>query len=1175
MPAGIETDILKRNAAGDGLRAFFGHDADGAVRHGDGIGRENGDIVAVGAAGEDGVRDRDGGAVAAERAAVKAQLVGLAYGDGAAGDGDLRAFGGHKRGVVDLRLQLEAAAARDRQIARGGYGRTGVARFVAAAEQRVFAAQRQRAAAAEPQERLVARDAHVLKRQARFVAGGEREVVKRSGTGVEAHERYVKPAGDRNFAAGQPRDKVCAGGRDPAAGDEILPVDGGDGHVAARERELRPRGAVTIQLRKFGRFDGRVAAFAGHFAGRLAVGEEGHGERFGQRRVLRRILGLKCGTNVGGRFFRDLAAAAKHRQSRFRRRAAAPDEILRVADDGAGRRARLGIGRGDGRFVSAREDGRFVARGRIARDAAGIAVGAGDCAVVRAFCHDAREAARDAARAVSSGAGRGDGSKIGAAGERVGGRIAQAHDAAEPGQAGDGAVVQAIFHCRAVADVGGDAARVRPGGGYGHVGADILDRAAFGVGDEARGIRRARFTRGTAADGEIFERGVHAAAEQRRIAAGVIRIQREDRVSLPVERAREGLLDARTDGRPGARAGRAVDVGEGDVVSKQNRHTGKADALLIHELCKARELARGGERIGFFRARVPARVGKTQPALAARGAHGLDRDGAVAGDGIGAVGVLRRAGDEELIALAVFKRSVGGPCVGVGVRLEREDIALAERVAGMDRLTGDGGHGGAGQLVARARDGQIARIRIADGEKRGLDLLEGRREDGIARDGVVIAENRLAVGGERRQAVARGGLRGQRDGRAERHGPGLRDGERAVRAGALRQLAHTGFGAGFKPQNGIAAVFPGGIRCENAAVCVELLDKRGLLHLFGGQLCDRDGDFAARAFVIAVRVRIVVAAIEIEAARDGIRARVVAADAAAVLHAVCIDRAGVVAVIDVHALVRAEDAACRAGVGRGDRAGVVAAADRALAPCGADDAAHALGIGIADGGPVRAVFDDDAVGRFADSSDDAADHPAAVDRPGGEDEIAHGRLPAVCKDGLGFFTVHAVRVVRVSAEEAHDADGHAVGEALGRVAVAVEVIDAVPLSVEHAVEARVEGHAVARGFRGLHGEFAADGRPVGAGPRAAGVLTAAHVKIGGDADRLIREIHAAGIDRVGDVAAARADEQHVVDALTDKIRRVAHDFFRGWVSHAVAERGQTRELGGRVDLVFRFFRVVP
>ena len=131
------------------------------------------------------------------------------------------------------------------------------------------------------------------------------------------------------------------------------------------------------------------------------------------------------------------------------------------------------------------------------------------------------------------------------------------------------------------------------------------------------------------------------------------------------------------------------------------------------------------------------------------------------------------------------------------------------------------------------------------------------------------------------------------------------------------------------------------------------------------------------------------------------------------------------------------------------------------------------------------------------------------------------------------------------------------------------------LTVEHAVEACVERHAVAVGFCGLHGEFAADGRPVGAGPRAVGVLTAAHVKIGGDADGLIRKVHAAGIDRVGDVAAARTDEQHVVDALAYKIRRIAHDFFRGWVSHTVAERGQTRELGGRVDLVFRFFGVVP
>ena len=500
-----------------------------------------------------------------------------------------------------------------------------------------------------------------------------------------------------------------------------------------------------------------------------------------------------------------------------------------------------------------------------------------------------------------------------------------------------------------------------PGGRYGHIGADIPDRAALGVGDEARGIRRARLTGRTAADGEIFERRVHAAAEQRRVAAGIIRVQREDRMPLSVERAGKRLLDARADGRPGARARRAVDIGEGNVVSKQNRHAGKADALFVHELCEARKLARGGERVGFFRARIPARVGKTQPALAARGAHGLDRDGAVACDGIGAVGVLTRAGDEELIALAVFKRPVGRDRVGVGVRLKREDIALTERVAGVDRLAGDGGHRGACQLVARACDGQIARVRIADGELRSPDLLEGRRQDGIARDGVIIAEDRFAIGREGRQAVARGGLRRERDGRAERHGSGLRDSKRAVRAGALRQLVCTALRAVFKPQNGIAAVFPGGIGCENAAVRVELLDKRRVLHLRRRQLCDRDGNFAARAPVVAVRGRIVVAAIEIKAARDGIRARIVAADAAAILHAVCVDRAGIVAVIDVHALVRAENAARRAGVGRGDRAGVIAAADRARAPRGADDAAHALGIGVADGSFIRAVLDHNAV----------------------------------------------------------------------------------------------------------------------------------------------------------------------------------------------------------------------
>ena len=250
------------------------------------------------------------------------------------------------------------------------------------------------------------------------------------------------------------------------------------------------------------------------------------------------------------------------------------------------------------------------------------------------------------------------------------------------------------------------------------------------------------------------------------------------------------------------------------------------------------------------------------------------------------------------------------------------------------------------------------------------------------------------------------------------------------------------------------------------------------------------------------------------------------ADGAPVGDAVRVDRADIVAVINVHALVRAEDTARGAGVDGGNVTGIVAVPDAALAPRAADDAADSFGVRRADGGTVRAVFHDHAVRRLADAPDDAADHAAAEDRAGGEHEIAHGGLPAVFKIG-GDVRV----VVARAAKEADHAHRHAVGKALLGVAVAVEIRDRMPLPVQHAVEARVKRHAVAGGLLGLHREFAADRRPVGARPRIGiRIVHAAHVKVGGEVNGLSRKVDVARVDGVEHVAAARAHEHHIVDA---------------------------------------------
>lgn len=135
---------------------------------------------------------------------------------------------------------------------------------------------------------LPARDNSVLspvmrtswQRQLRAAADGEGEVVKSVRTGIQPDQRHVQPARDGDLAAGKPGDEVGAGLRDPAAGDEVLAVDGGDRHVAAGRGEGRPGGGIARKLRKLRRFHAPVALPAGHRGHGLAVGKEGDGEAF-------------------------------------------------------------------------------------------------------------------------------------------------------------------------------------------------------------------------------------------------------------------------------------------------------------------------------------------------------------------------------------------------------------------------------------------------------------------------------------------------------------------------------------------------------------------------------------------------------------------------------------------------------------------------------------------------------------------------------------------------------------------------------------------------------------------------------------------------------------------------------------------------------------------------------
>ena len=280
-----------------------------------------------------------------------------------------------------------------------------------------------------------------------------------------------------------------------------------------------------------------------------------------------------------------------------------------------------------------------------------------------------------------------------------------------------------------------------------------------------------------------------------------------------------------------------------------------------------------------------------------------------------------------------------------------------------------------------------------------------------------------------------------------------------------------------------------------------------------------------------------------------------AADGAAALAAARVDRAGVIAVINVQPAVAAADAARRTGIDRRDRAGVVAVDDRALAPARADDAADALGVRIFDGGVIRAVLQIDARGDAAGAADDAADHAAAVDAAA-DGEIAHGWGRFRC--GLAVIEV---------AHVADEADALRIGIALFGIAVAEQVRDAVALPVERAVEI-CHDHTLR--VVTVHRIQAADRRPV---------ARAAHVEVGRQADGLVREIMCgiADIGRAVLAAAARADEQIVVDPRGDELAAVALDAVvrRARVDLPVDEGRKARELCGRVEIKRRLRCIIP
>ena len=243
-----------------------------------------------------------------------------------------------------------------------------------------------------------------------------------------------------------------------------------------------------------------------------------------------------------------------------------------------------------------------------------------------------------------------------------------------------------------------------------------------------------------------------------------------------------------------------------------------------------------------------------------------------------------------------------------------------------------------------------------------------------------------------------------------------------------------------------------------------------------------------------------------------------AADGPAPDGPVGIDDAHIVAVIDIQPIVGGADAPRRAGKDGADISRVVAVADDALAPARAHDAAHALGVGIQHIAGIGAVFHDDAVIGLADAAHHARHHAPPVDIAGAHGHVAHGGLPAARK--VGGNAAHVPR----AAQEAHQADGHAVGKTLGGIAQAADVTYRVALPVQDAVEAGVQYEAVPLDLLRVHGEFAADGGPVGAGPGPVGALHGSHIHVGSEIEGLIGKVQSGAVDRVAHVAAPGAHQ---------------------------------------------------
>ena len=204
---------------------------------------------------------------------------------------------------------------------------------------------------------------------------------------------------------------------------------------------------------------------------------------------------------------------------------------------------------------------------------------------------------------------------------------------------------------------------------------------------------------------------------------------------------------------------------------------------------------------------------------------------------------------------------------------------------------------------------------------------------------------------------------------------------------------------------------------------------------------------------------------------------------------------------------------------------------------------------------IRAVFQIDARGDAAAPADDAADHAAAVDAAA-DGEIAHGWGRFRC----GLVVIEVAHV-------ADEANALRIGIALFGIAVAEQVRDAVALPVERAVEI-CHDHTLR--VVAVHRIQAADRRPV---------ARAAHIEVSRQIDSLVREIMCgiADIGRAVLAAAARADEQVVVDPRGDELAAVALDAVvrRARVDLPVDEGRKTRELCRRVDGKHRLRCIIP